>query len=289
MKEYSIYKLTVNGVVMNKIKSDRSSNIETLITCGEFAKLCNVSKQTIIYYDKKGVIKPRYIDQVNGYRYYNPESLEVFLAVKGLQYAGMSLKEIKNFFKEQTVDKFKNLIEERQEILDYKINYLLQIKNFMERKLYDIRDASQNINNVYIEYRNEKKILLTKNDGDDREALVKHIKNINVKKNILSYNSVCLLSNIKEAGVEKVDYYYTECDILSDVPHNATIKSGEYLTILHKGSILNSSPTYKKLLSYAEENKIKLCEFIYEQLMIDDFSVSNESEYIYKIFVKIDY
>ncbi|WP_418657894.1 MerR family DNA-binding transcriptional regulator, partial [Clostridioides difficile] len=37
---------------------------------GEFAKLCGISKQTLIFYDKIGIFPPEYKDK-NNYRYYS--------------------------------------------------------------------------------------------------------------------------------------------------------------------------------------------------------------------------
>ena len=38
------------------------SNLKKNFSTGEFAKLCGVSKQTLIYYDKIGLFKPDYKD-----------------------------------------------------------------------------------------------------------------------------------------------------------------------------------------------------------------------------------
>lgn len=42
-------------------------------TVGEFAKLHNMKKQTLIFYDKIDLFKPEIINKNNGYRYYTPK------------------------------------------------------------------------------------------------------------------------------------------------------------------------------------------------------------------------
>ena len=42
--------------------------MEHRFTAGEIAKLSGLSKQTILFYDKKGILKPDYVDPDNGYR-----------------------------------------------------------------------------------------------------------------------------------------------------------------------------------------------------------------------------
>lgn len=39
-------------------------------TAGELAKLFHIPKQTMLYYDKMGILKPEFVAE-NGYRYYS--------------------------------------------------------------------------------------------------------------------------------------------------------------------------------------------------------------------------
>lgn len=43
--------------------------METYISVGKMAEMHNISRQTLIYYDKIGLFKPYKVDK-NGYRYY---------------------------------------------------------------------------------------------------------------------------------------------------------------------------------------------------------------------------
>ena len=47
-------------------------------TVGELAKLHNLSKQTLIFYDKIGLFKPKIIDSNNNYRYYTFRAIRSF-------------------------------------------------------------------------------------------------------------------------------------------------------------------------------------------------------------------
>jgi len=80
----------------------------TMIKIGEMAKICNISVQTLRYYDKLGVLCADYIDQSNGYRYYKPEKIQILQKLLLLKKLNFSLDEIKHFF---------NSTEEEQRIL----------------------------------------------------------------------------------------------------------------------------------------------------------------------------
>lgn len=45
--------------------------MENLFSIGEISKHLNISKQTLIFYDKIGLFSPVYVDAGNGYRYYS--------------------------------------------------------------------------------------------------------------------------------------------------------------------------------------------------------------------------
>ena len=49
-----------------------------MIKIGEMSKICNVSVQTLRYYDKIGLLKADKVEDSSGYRYYFPEKVKIF-------------------------------------------------------------------------------------------------------------------------------------------------------------------------------------------------------------------
>ena len=44
--------------------------MKDMFSIGELARYQNISKQTLIFYDKIGLFRPAYVDPDNKYRYY---------------------------------------------------------------------------------------------------------------------------------------------------------------------------------------------------------------------------
>ena len=44
-------------------------------TIGEFSRKCGLSIDTLRYYEKEGLLIPKYVDKFNGYRYYESNQL----------------------------------------------------------------------------------------------------------------------------------------------------------------------------------------------------------------------
>lgn len=65
------------------------------MTINEFAKMCKCNTQTLRYYDKINLLKPRNVDPVTGYRQYDEEQALDFVKIKNLQMASFSLGEIR--------------------------------------------------------------------------------------------------------------------------------------------------------------------------------------------------
>ncbi|MGL5353950.1 MAG: MerR family transcriptional regulator, partial [Clostridium sp.] len=69
--------------------------METNFSIGEISKLHNISVQTLRHYDKIGLLKPSYINESTGYRYYSAKHFVIIDLIKQCKSMGLSLDEIK--------------------------------------------------------------------------------------------------------------------------------------------------------------------------------------------------
>lgn len=80
-----------------KSDSDRTYREEKrMLSIGEFSKICQVTIKTLRYYDKIGLLKPVWVDEATGYRYYSREQLEKMLLIQRLKRYGFLLEEIQD-------------------------------------------------------------------------------------------------------------------------------------------------------------------------------------------------
>lgn len=88
-----------------KKEDDMQPPSTLLLSTGEFARMCNVSKELLIHYDKVGLLKPKVIGK-NGYRYYSLKQLYLMDAIRFFLDTGMSMKEVKTYLDNRTTDLF---------------------------------------------------------------------------------------------------------------------------------------------------------------------------------------
>ena len=125
----------------------------------EFASISGVSRQTLIFYEKKGIFLPAYKNE-KGYRFYLMSQLDIIATIQSLQKIGLSLEEIKDYIEhrnaQSTYELFSNKINTLKEI----ITTYHKMINMMETKCQLITKANQILTDmVYIEYRDEIKII----------------------------------------------------------------------------------------------------------------------------------
>lgn len=90
---------------------------------GEFAKLCQTTKETLRHYDRIGLFKPIAHTEA-GYALYGYSQLVDFLLIRALQGADTSLKEIASVLAEDDARSLRTFLEERQMRLAERISKL---------------------------------------------------------------------------------------------------------------------------------------------------------------------
>lgn len=84
---------------------------KTLLSTGSFAKLCCVSKDTLFYYDKIGILKPVAVEK-NGYRRYAPEQIIVIQLIQFMERFGWSLEDIKVYLQSRSHQQYLQALRE---------------------------------------------------------------------------------------------------------------------------------------------------------------------------------
>ena len=80
----------------------------------EFAKLTGVSVRTLHYYDEIGLLKPAFVDEQNGYRFYDENSLLRMQEILFYRELDFELKSIAEILSSPDYDKQKAIAEQRK-------------------------------------------------------------------------------------------------------------------------------------------------------------------------------
>lgn len=103
-------------------------------TTGQFAKLCNTTKATLMTYEKKGILFPEIIDK-NGYRYYSKSQGYDFYVIKALQLVGASLSETKMLTKSKDKEHILSFLKSNLSELERKQFELFSTQKLVEQMI----------------------------------------------------------------------------------------------------------------------------------------------------------
>ncbi|HIS40990.1 MAG TPA: MerR family transcriptional regulator [Candidatus Aphodovivens avistercoris] len=106
-----------------------------LLSTGEFARMCCVSRELLVHYDKIGLLKPKKVEG-NGYRYYSLRQLYLFDVIRFFIDTGMSTKEVRDYLENRSTDLFLDTIQESIDALGRQRDLLTARIGMMEKMRY---------------------------------------------------------------------------------------------------------------------------------------------------------
>ncbi|MCR3761527.1 MerR family transcriptional regulator [Clostridium felsineum] len=253
---------------------------------GEISKLHNVSVQTLRYYDKIGLLKPKIIDEKSNYRYY---SIEQFLQLDIIKYCkgiGLPLEQIKNIMGTNISTKeLFEMIKVQKKIIEDRLKEMNDIKNYLDRINSKLASIIENENNkVFIKYNRERKYIsfaYASKDSDEIEINYrKAVLNIEKFGENLRYDLAA--SAVYDDKRDKILYKNIMLTTNEKSPLNndniITLPEGEYVTIYFEGKWFESKKYYNKIIKYINENNIKVRGDFHELYIFPKLDENNEEK-----------
>lgn len=262
---------------------------------GDFSKLSKVTVKALRFYEKEGLIKPVYIDEWTGYRYYESYQLIDISKITSLKQIGLSINEIKQIITKKAdlksilivkKEEIKNHIQEYSYYLS-KINYLLEEKE-MKEEIFEKKVSSCLIfykEGILTDYSEASRFILQA--GVECSNLNPGIKCMEPDYSFMSYlDKEYKENNIKVRycqAVEKTNTSYKENESIKfvDLPEETCI------CIYHKGPYDDLRHSYSKLLKYIEENNYKIKDNIRECYIDGIWNKEDVSQWLTEIQVPI--
>lgn len=270
--------------------------MSTKFTTGEFAKLHHVSKQTLIYYDKINLFKPKIQDPITGYRYYALDQMELFTVIHLLKELDLPLKTIKEFLAHRTTANTIHLLESQQENITKKIEHLKKISTQIGTQLHALKEVDHlaDMDTIAIRYQ-EAKALFTQSVASPGYALeveisIKQLLGIIAKEALPVSRQIGVIidyNHLKKEDFLCTKYTFTLPYKTFKSNHLMIMPEGLYGTIFHKGPYKDIGPSYKRLLRYIADSGHEIIGDSYELCVVDSFTASTEEDYITQISIPV--
>lgn len=130
------------------------------LSIGQMAELNHVSEQTLRLYDKEGLLVPRYVDPVTGYRYYHIIQSAKLDLIQNMKIYGMTLRQIRSFLDSNNPAALRALLTEQADSIEERIRQLRRSQSAITRTLDNYRryEAMPRNGEIFLEYIPERRI-----------------------------------------------------------------------------------------------------------------------------------
>ena len=113
------------------------------LSIGQMAELNHVSEQTLRLYDKEGLLVPRCVDPVTGYRYYHIIQSAKLDLIQNMKVYGMTLRQIRSFLDSNDPAALRALLSEQAASIEERIRQLRRSQSAITRTLITIAAMRQ--------------------------------------------------------------------------------------------------------------------------------------------------
>lgn len=270
-------------------------NNKGLYTTGQFAKMFDIEKSTLHYYDSIGLISPL-ITGDNKYRYYSWQQFDEITLILTLRELGMPVAEIKEYIKNRTPQRFAQLLNETSDELEKRLSTILRLQKFINGRRKITEEAiNAKTDMIQIQDFPEEYFYVTRFEGDPHiiDEVYHYEGNHNQTLKLLdiySPYSVGEITNINSLTHKKIihhEFFQTKLTGKNDYTAPWIRPKGKYLTIYHKEGYWKTPKYQKKLINYAHENHLKTDEYFYDEYLLDELSLTDDKSYLIKISILI--
>ena len=266
---------------------------ETYMSTGEFARLCQVKKQTLFHYDDIGLLPPAFVDD-NGYRYYSYRQYETFVVIASLKETGMSLAQIREFMEQPTSVSRLIKLSKAYSDLNARIEHLTRVRRILGDEMNRAR-AALVVSSEGVDFEEMASQRLCRSayleDLDD-DGMVRAVTNFSANAQVLY--AALPVENILSGDFSRYAFLLArEADTARDSQGDPIFETylrpaGTYAVIYHKGPYEGVGESYRELFDVLAERGMRASGYAYEEYLRNELSAASPDDYLTRISVLVD-
>lgn len=267
--------------------------MDNYFSIGELSKYQNISKQTLIFYDKIGLFRPAYVDPNNGYRYYSSKQIDYLDTILIMKKIGLSLREIRDLMQHYTIDSSLVFLRKQLTDIDRRIEELQLIRSRLLHRCVQMENAktsTEKETSVVIENSASRYILFheVKKPYSFREISIASKKCFaqSFQEHLPVFfqcGAVVPLERIRQRRFTEASLVFLPIEKTDQASNIRQIPAGKCASIYHVGDYMSIDRSYEKLLDYCQANSLQIISDSYEFCINDYITTYDENEYITKI------
>ena len=268
-------------------------DMKDMFSIGELAGYQNISKQTLIFYDKIGLFKPAHVDPNNKYRYYTAQQIDYLDTILIMKEMGFSLAEIQEHMKNYTIDTSLVALRKQLTVIDKQIKHLQLIRNRLAHRC----EQMENVKEYLDESRNvrirevDKQYLLAVDVDEPRSFREISIATKKCFSQAMSdelpiffqTGVIVPYENILAGRFTEASRAFLPIEKTKKAKNIVALPAGRVVSIYHYGTYESVERSYRRILEYCDANNLAIISDSYEFCINDYISSGDENEYITEI------
>lgn len=271
--------------------------MKNLFSIGELSRLQNISRQTLILYDRMGLFCPSYVNPENGYRYYSASQLDYLDTICILKRIGFSLEEIREHMQNYTMDHSIVALRRQLRAIEQQIQELQQIRSRVEHRCLQLEHAAAirgTSDAVTLEMVTPQTILLQAVRApyslEEVSLATKECFARSFREHLPIFfqsGAIVPYSRLQAKQYTEASHVFLPIETAGTIPGAVELPAGRCVCTYHTGDYPSIAVAYERLLAYCRQKHLTICSDSYEFAINDYLSTGDESEYLTKIMLYI--
>ncbi|MGG7178436.1 MerR family transcriptional regulator [Clostridium paraputrificum] len=263
-------------------------NTNSYMQIKEFSRLTGIKRENLRYYDQIGLLSPEYRGE-NGYRYYTQRQLTSAYLILSLRELGIGIEEIKKYVDRRSPEEMFSLFSSQKKNILKEMKRLRRTLEIMDLYVGMAEDALKYDENIIrIEYKEKEPIFIGPLiPSDDIYDSVISFYDFAAENGFdLGYPLGAIISeeNLKSGDELLAARYYFKVE--ND--NNSYKPEGKYAILYGRCAYGESDDLYKNLITFIQENKLRLCGDAYEEYPLNELSTIDDKQYCVKIEILVE-
>ena len=268
-------------------------------TAGELAAIFNISKQSLLYYDKVHLLSPDYISE-NGYRHYSVQQFLDLEIIVNLRALDISIANIKDYLAHRSKEKFTQMLAQKTAECEEIIRKNQEICKTIEQINGDIKNNDKYVcHEITLSWHPEHLLRVTTlaESDDAKKRIVKFAKHT-----LKQAHNKATLPNHTGWTMSQENFFDTQNFFRSEAffscaksapDHKKAIKkilpAGMYLEIVFNGTFYqNGASLVQRIQKFLQANELTPLGNIYVLPLTNHWFCDDCSEHINKIFLRVE-
>ena len=262
-----------------------------LFSISDFAKFSRLTRDTLLHYDRIGLLSPAARGE-NNYRFYTGSQLPVVNVIRTLQQLGMTLEEIKDLKDRRTPELSEEVLKHQIEKIETKIQEWVRARKLLNtilKTIHSVSDVSEN--EISIKFMPAEAIILGdindySNGRTFLDALLGFYRSMSEKYTDLDLNyyvwALYTDERLKQGEYGRADRFY----FYNPEGHDRR-PAALYAIGYARAGYFQGEELYLKMVDYIETSGFEICGPAYVEYPLNEVCVAEENNYLMRIMIMV--